>query len=193
MNVNDIAIRLAEIYSQALFALARDSGAVDAVKGDLDTLAGIMAQDADFVALMASPYFSDQYKEQLVHKVFSGRLDDLTVNFLKVVVEHNRMVFLLQIIDRFNELWDNLHGRAIVKITVSEPINDDEIKKISEDIAAAMKRPADVELAVNPEIIGGAVVHYGDRVIDNSIKGRLHRAVTAVTSQAKRGLEINEV
>jgi F-type H+-transporting ATPase subunit delta len=193
MNVNDIAIRLAEIYSQALFALARDSRAIDAVKGDLDTLAGIMVQDTDFVALMASPYFSDQYKERLVHKVFSGRLNDLTVNFLKVVVEHNRMVFLLQIIDRFNELWDNLHGRAVVKITVSEPINDDEIKKLSDTIAAAMKRPTGVEVAVNPEIIGGAVVRYGDKVIDNSIKGRLHRAVAAVTSQAKRGLEINEV
>jgi F0F1-type ATP synthase delta subunit len=56
-----------------------------------------------------------------------------------------------------------------------------------------MKRPADVEMFVNPEIIGGAVINYGDRIIDNSIKGRLHRAVVAVTGRAKRGLEINEV
>jgi F-type H+-transporting ATPase subunit delta len=103
------------------------------------------------------------------------------------------MMFLSQILDRFKELWDALHGRAVVKVTVSEPIDENELHKITEEIAATMRRPADVQMCVNPEIIGGAVINYGDRIIDNSIKGRLHRAVAAVTGRAKRGLEINEV
>jgi F-type H+-transporting ATPase subunit delta len=193
MNVNDIAIRLAEVYSQALFALARESDCVESVKEDVDAIIAIIDQDADFISLMVSPYFSEQYKQALVLKVFSGRLNELTMNFLKIVIEHERTVFLPQILDRFNEHWDALHGRAVVKVTVSEPIDEKELAKLTIDISVTMNRPADVVMNVNPEIIGGAVINYGDSIIDNSIRGRLARAVTAVTGRAKRGLEINEV
>jgi F-type H+-transporting ATPase subunit delta len=193
MNVNDIAIRLAEIYSQALFGLARDSDAIEEVKDNLDALESVLTEVPDFAVLMASPYFTEQFKQQLIQKVISGRMNELTFNFLKVVVEHERMAFLSQIIARFKELWDNLHGRAVIRIIVSEPISDEELRKLSEDISAAMKKPADIEMAVNPEIIGGAIINYEDKIIDNSIKGRLHRAVAAVTNPAKRGLEINEI
>jgi len=193
MNVNDIAIRLGEVYSQALFALAGESDCVEQVKEDVDAIAAVIDQDTDFVSLMVSPYFSEQYKQELVLKVFGGRFNELTMNFLKTVIEHERTVFLPQILDRFKELWDALHGRAVVKVTVSEPIDEQELAKLTIDISATMNRPADVEMCVNPEIIGGAVINYGDRIIDNSIRGRLHRAVAAVTSRAKRGLEVNEV
>jgi len=193
MNVNDIAIRLAEVYSQALLGLARECDAVETVKEDLDAIAEVTEKDADFIAVMVSPYFSEQYKQELTLKVFGGRLNELTMNFLKIVIEHERMAFLTRIIDRFSELWDVLHGRAFVRITVAQAIDENEIRKLAEDIAVSMKRPADIEMVVNPEIIGGAVINYGDKVIDNSIKGRLIRAVAAVTSREKRGLEINEV
>lgn len=193
MNVNDIAIRLAEVYSQALFALASESDCVEQVKEDVDAIADIIDQDADFILLMVSPYFSEQFKQELVLKVFSGRLNELTMNFLKIVIEHERTVFLPGILDRFKELWDALHGRAVVRVTVSEPMDEKELAKLTIDISVTMNRPADVEMNVNPEIIGGAVINYGDSIIDNSIRGRLARAVAAVTGRAKRGLEINEV
>jgi F-type H+-transporting ATPase subunit delta len=193
MNVNDIAIRLAEVYSQALFSLASESDCVEQVKEDVDAIAAIIDNDADFISLMVSPYFSEQYKQALVVKAFSGRFNELTTNFLKIVIEHERTVFLPQILDRFNEHWDALHGRAVVKVTVSEPIDEKELAKLTIDISVTMNRPADVVMNVNPEIIGGAVINYGDSIIDNSIRGRLARAVTAVTGRAKRGLEVNEV
>lgn len=193
MNVNEAGIRLGETYAQALFELARDSNMVDAVKYDLDALESIAAEEKDFATFLSSPYFSQQRKEQLLHRVFSARLADLTMNFVTVAVGHDRMMFLPQITSRYNELWDVYHGRAIVKVTVSEALSDDEVKQLSQDIAAAMKGSVKLELAVNPAIIGGVVIRYGDRVIDNTVKGRLHRAVRALTSPGEKQEKIGEV
>ena len=193
MNVNEAGIRLGEIYAQALFELARDSNMVDAVKYDLDALHIIAAEEKGFATFLSSPYFSQQCKEQLLRKVFSAKLADLTTNFLTVAVGHDRMMFLPQITSRYDELWDVYHGRQLVKVTVSEVMSDDEVKKLSQDIAGAIKGSIKLELAVNPAIIGGVVIRYGDRVIDNTVKGRLHRAVKALTSLGEEQEKIGEV
>jgi F-type H+-transporting ATPase subunit delta len=193
MNPGDIGIRLTEAYARALFDLARESQLVDAVKDDLDLLMDVAAEERDFARVMTSPYFSEQVKMQLVRKIFCGRISKLTVNFLMVVIAHDRMTFLPKIATRYDEIWDGFHGRYIVNVTVSQTLTDDEVRGLSDDIAAAIKSQIRLDLAVNPGIIGGIVIRCGDRVIDNSIKGRLQRAVETIAARAKRGMEIDEV
>jgi F-type H+-transporting ATPase subunit delta len=193
MNPGDIGIRLTEAYARALFDLARESELVDAVKDDMDLLMGVAAEERDFARVMTSPYFSEQVKMQLVRKIFCGRVSKLTVNFLMVLIAHDRTMFLPKIKARYDELWDAFHGRYIVNVTVSQTLTKDEVRGLSDDIAAAMNSPIRLDVDINPAIIGGAVIRCGDRVIDNSIKGRLRRAVETITGRAKRGMEINEV
>jgi len=193
MNPGDIGIRLADVYAGALFELARQSQLVDAVKDDLDLLMSALAEEKGFERLLSSPYFREEVKMQLVRKIFCGRVSKLTVNFLAVLVGRERAMFLPQITAKYNDLWDGFHGRFIVNVTVSEKMSEDEVRRISDDVAAAMRSRVRLDLAVNPEIIGGAVIRWGDRVIDNSIKGRLRRAVETIASQAKKGMETDEV
>ncbi len=193
MNVVDAAVHLAEVYARALFELADRSKMVNALKDDLDVVQDISVQEKDFRALMASPYFSPDRKEQVVQKVLSGKLNDLTIDFLRVVIWHDRMVFLPQIINRFNELWEAHHGYKIVQVTVSQDLDSQEAEKLSADIAHAIKNKAKLQIGVNPSIMGGIIIRFGDRIIDNSIRSRLRRAVNTIVSWHKRQEKINEV
>ena len=193
MNVIDAAFHLAEIYARALFELAERSKMVNAVKDDLDVMQDISVREKDFRVLMASPYFSPDYKEQVVQKIFSGKMSDLTIDFLRVVIRHDRMVFLPQIIDRFGELWEAHHGYKIVQITVSQALNSQETERISADIAHAMNNKVKLQMGINPSIIGGIIIRFGDRVIDNSIRSRLRRAVNIIMSRQKKREKIDEV
>ncbi|MCX5636771.1 MAG: ATP synthase F1 subunit delta [Planctomycetota bacterium] len=187
MNVIDAAFHLAEIYARALFELAERSKMVNAIKDELNLVQDISVQEKDFRVLMASPYFSADYKEQMVQKMFSGKLSDLTIDFLRVVIQHDRMVFLPQIIDRFGELWEAHHGYRIVQVTVSEAMNSQENEVLSANIASAMNNKVKLQVGVNPSIMGGIIIRYGDRVIDNSIRSRLRRAVNTIMSRQKAG------
>ena len=191
--MNDISTYLGDIYARTLFALADESKTTTDVKNDLDAFWGVVAGEKDFAALIASPCFYTDYKEQLVGRVFSGRLSELTMNFLMVVIRHDRAKFLSQIISKYNELWEDRQGCRSVKATVSRAMNEDEIVKLSLDIAAAMSRKVRLDVAVDPSIVGGIIIRYSDKVVDNTVKSRLQRAVNAITSGEKRRVRINEV
>lgn len=193
MNVIDAGIRLGEVYAQALFELAEQSKTIDVIKDDLDVVRSVSIQEKDFEALMVSPYFSAEYKGQIAQKIFSGKLSDLTVNFLITAIRHNRMMFLPQIIDRFNELLETHEGYCIVQVTVSEAMSKEGAKKLSENIAGAVKNKVKLQVDVNPSIMGGIIIRCGDSVIDNSIRSRLRRAVKIIMSRPKMQEKIDEV
>ena len=179
------AIRLREIYAQSLFELAERQQSVDTVKSDLDILSGVIGQEKDFIKLLDSPYFSTDYKEQLVRRLLSQVVTSLTMNFLMVVIRHGRARFLSDIIVRYGELWDAYHGYYHVKVTVPRALEDGQVKELSDDIAAAMNSNVKLEVAIEPEIIGGAIIRCGDKVIDNSIRNRIDVAVKTVISRIK--------
>jgi F-type H+-transporting ATPase subunit delta len=178
-------IRLREIYAQSLFELADRQQGVDTVSSDLNILAGIIGQEEDFIKLLDSPYFSTDYKEQLVRKLLSGVAANLTLDFLMVVIRHGRARLLTDIIGRYAELWDAYHGYYHVKVTVPRALEDGQAKVLSDDIAAAMNSNVKLEVAVDPDIIGGAIIRCGDKVIDNSIRNRVDVAVKTVMSRIK--------
>jgi F-type H+-transporting ATPase subunit delta len=193
MNGFETGIRLGGIYAQALFELAERSKMLDSVKDDLDAVRNVSIEVRDFGALMVSPYFSTEYKGQIIQKMFGGKLSDLTMNFLMVAVRHNRMVFLAQIIDKFNELREIGQGYRIVEVTVTEPMSKEEAKRFSTDMAGALKSKVKLQVSVNPSIIGGTIIRYDGKVIDNSIRGRLRQAVATIMSSQRRQEKVDEV
>ena len=179
------AIRLREIYAQSLFELADRQQGVDTVSSDLNILVGIIGQEKDFIKLLDSPYFSTDYKEQLMRRLLSGVAANLTLDFLMVVIKHGRARLLSDIIGRYGELWDAYHGYYHVKVTVPRALEDGQVKELSDGIAAAINSNVKLEFAVEPEIIGGAIIRCGDKVIDNSIRNRIDVAVKTVMSRIK--------
>jgi F-type H+-transporting ATPase subunit delta len=193
MNGFETGIRLGGIYAQALFELAERSKMLDSVKDDLDAVRNVSIEVRDFGALMVSPYFSTEYKGQIIQKMFGGKLSDLTMDFLMVAVRHNRMMFLAQIIDKFNELREIGQGYRIVEVTVTEPMSKEEAKRFSTDMAGALKSKVKLQVSVNPSIIGGTIIRYDGKVIDNSIRGRLRQAVATIMSSQRRQEKVDEV
>ena len=176
-------IRIGQTYAQAVFELSEQSQSIDVLKNDFDILTGLIAQSKELEAMLNSPSFHEEDKKRLIDEVFSGKLNELTVNLLMVAIEHNRARFLPQIIARYNELWEARNGLHRVKVMVSKAMDNAEIEKLKENIAAAISGRVKLEVVVNPSIIGGIVIRYGDKVIDNSIRNRLHLTVKEMTKR----------
>jgi F-type H+-transporting ATPase subunit delta len=183
MNINDKAIRVGQTYAQAVFELAEQSQLIDVLKNDFGILANLIAQSKELEALMNSPSFHEENKKRLIAEVFSGKLNELTINLLMVVIEHNRARFLLQIIARYNELWEARNGLHRVKVMVSKAMDNAEIEKLTGNIAVAISGRVKLEVVVNPSIIGGIIIRHGDKVIDNSIRNRLRLTVKEITKR----------
>ena len=186
MTGTDIGLHIGDIYSRALYDLAAEFGIVEEVKDELTMLETLIVQEKEFLNIMASPQFTAEYKQSLLNMMFAGKINDLTLNFLLEVDRHNRAMYLLQMVASFGELWDAHHGISIVELTLHENVNPDELANITQAISNAMGKQVQLKLNVKPAIMGGAVIRYGESVIDNSIKNRLYHAVRTVMDSCKQ-------
>jgi F-type H+-transporting ATPase subunit delta len=180
MNTGEAAIRMGDIYARTLFELADESHSIDPVMNDLAVLQQVMADNPDFITLMGSPWFTKQYKMQLLQKLLAGKVADLSLDFLMVAAQHERLVFLPQMIGAYTEFFEARQGLQRVRITVARAADPAQVQLISSQISEILKSTIKCEIAVDPSIIGGVVLRYGDKVIDNSVRTRLHRAITAI-------------
>ena len=180
------AAHIADLYARSLLDLAEQSGTVDAVANDFDTVSTLLTQNPDFEAFLASPYFAEQTKRDLVRKVFAGRLQSLTLNFLSVMIDHNRGMFLPKIIERYRQLYRVYQGYRTVDVTVAQPMSNEQMDKLSRELADALHAKVDLDVHVDPSILGGVVIRYEDKMLDNSVKGRLARTVNQVANPENR-------
>jgi F-type H+-transporting ATPase subunit delta len=174
-----------KIYATVLFELAKESGTLGAVKEDLDSWTEICSAEKDFEKLIVSPYFSAEYKQQLVQKVFAGKVTELTLHFLLIVIRHDRTGVLSRIIKQFHLLWQHSQGYCNVAVTVAKPITDENTQDIAKRISEMLEKLVNVQIVINPDIIGGVVIRYDDKVIDNSVRTKLMNTAETILNRGR--------
>lgn len=178
-------IRLRENYVNTLWELAKEEQVVTTVKEDLEAIDGIIEEQNDLGRFLASPYFPRQSKLQLIANTLSAAISELTMSFLGVLIKHNRMGLLRQVTLRYRQLWDAEHHHYTVKITVARPLAQGQAEELTTAIGQAVGGTIKLEVAVDPRILGGAIIRCGDKVIDNSVSDRLQTAVRTILNQVK--------
>jgi F-type H+-transporting ATPase subunit delta len=186
MTGTDIGIHVGDLYARVLYDLAEQFGVIEEVREEVVMLETLVEQDREFLHIMSSPQFSAEYKQSLLNKMFAGKVSDLMLNFLLEVENHNRTMYLPQMTDKFAELWNAHHGISIVEVTFHENLNPDELANVTQAISGAMGKQVQLRFSVKPAIMGGAVIRYGESVIDNSIRNRLYRAVHTIMDSCKQ-------
>jgi F-type H+-transporting ATPase subunit delta len=180
-----VTLRLTDTYARVLFGLAAEENHLDAVRDDLLLLLILVERDPEFMRVLVSPYFSQDYKRQLLYRVFSERVTPLTLEFLVTLVRHRRTTILQPIVDLYEQLWDRHNGLTDVTVTLAKPPDEEEIHSFSRDIESALGGVTRLKVRLDPKILGGVVIRYDDRVIDNSLRGRLDQAVRQILQRVK--------
>lgn len=180
------ALQIVEAYAQSLFDLAEQSEILDTVADDLEGVSALLEREPSFQPFLASPYFAEQTKRDLLRKILTGRLNVLTLNFLSVLIDHNRGKLLPEILARFKQLHRAHHGYRAVTAIVSHPLPEDQTARIAAELGGVMNAKVELEVRVDPSILGGVIFRYGDKMLDNSVRGRLVRTVNQILNSENR-------
>ncbi|MGE3247669.1 MAG: F0F1 ATP synthase subunit delta, partial [Beijerinckiaceae bacterium] len=163
-------------YASALYDLAREQNAVDTVREDMKSFAGLIQSSTDLQRLVESPVFTaDEQLKALSAILDKAKLGGLSANFLKLVASKRRLFAIGKMIADFNALVDHDRGVARAEVTVAEPLSEAHMKTLREalkDVSGGQS--VEVDVKVDPEIIGGIVVKIGSRMIDSSLKTKLN-------------------
>jgi F-type H+-transporting ATPase subunit delta len=162
-------------YATALFDLALEANAIEAVKADLDRFDALVAESADLTRLVRSPVFSAQEQLQGLSAVLERvGIRGLTANFLKLAASNRRLFAVRDMIKAFRALVARHKGEATAAVTVAEPLKDQHVDALRAALKAVTGKDVDLDIEVDPAILGGLVVKLGSRMVDTSLRTKLN-------------------
>lgn len=164
---------VAQRYAEALFAIAEQQGLLDKVDQDLAGIAQILADHPDMERLWDSAVVSTEDKKALVKQLFEGKIEDITFNTLLLMFDKQRGGSVRAVPPFFRERYDAHRRRVKVNVRTVMPLGSDQTEELRRVLAKATEREVQMETTLDPDLIGGIVVTVGDKVIDNSLRGRL--------------------
>ena len=162
-------------YATALFDLAHDGDSIDAVKADLDRFDALVAESADLNRLVRSPVFSTEEQLQALAALLDkAGIGGLAAQFLKLVTSNRRLFAVRDMIKGYRELVADYKGEATADITVAEELKGDHLDTLRSALKSVSGKDVDLNIKVDPSIIGGLVVKLGSRMVDTSLRTKLN-------------------
>jgi F-type H+-transporting ATPase subunit delta len=165
---------IAEVYSRALFEVAKENDALDRVHDELGEFAEALSDDRTLQVFLFSPYFSSEEKRDGVKKIVSDA-DERFVNFLELLAERHRMPALFRVKREFDALWAEEHKLLPVTVTSAIELDESLVDEIGKRIEEQTDREVELSSNVDPEVLGGLRVQVGNMVLDGTVRNRLER------------------
>lgn len=166
--------QLGAVYAKALLGATERAGTTDAVLDELEVLVTeVLARVPSVEGTLTSPRVPLVAKEGILERAFPGRLSGELLNFLKVVARRGRFDCLRAILRAARDLQNELRGRVRVHVRSAAALDDAARELVTSQLQSTLGREIDLQLAVDPDLIGGLVVRVGDTVYDGSIANRL--------------------
>ena len=172
---------VARPYARAAFAYARETGCVARWSGWLATASGVVASE-EYRKLAHSPGITGADLSGLVTGICGDALDAHGKAFLALLSENGRLDFLPEIAEGFEALKSEDENVADAEVVSASELDDGQKARLAAALRQRLRRDVRLHCTVDPALIGGAVVRSGDLLIDGSLKGRLERLETELTS-----------
>ncbi len=172
-------------YASALFELASEDKAAEAVGQQLSALGSLLTQSEDLMRLVKSPVYSTEDQIAALDGVAAQfGIGGTTLNFLKLVAKNRRLAALPDIVKAYATLLATSKGEVAGEVTSAEPLSDTQLSDLRAALKSAIGRDVALSTKVDSSILGGLIVKVGSRMMDNSLKTKLQTLKVAMKGTA---------
>jgi len=163
--------QLARRYARALFEVAQDKGAIDAVASDLAAIDGVLA-DPTVRGAVARSDLPGRAVNVLLGRLAEGR-SPLTQNLLRAMGSRRRHPALLELRAAFDLLARESRGELAGIAETARPLGDEQRRALMDLAGRLSGRTVELQFQDNPELIGGVRLRLGNTLYDGSVASAL--------------------
>lgn len=164
---------VARRYANALYEEADEAGVLEAVDDDVFMLRRSLASNDELSRFFESPVISPEKKDDILQSLLEDRIEPLTLQFLRLLVQKDRETVTKAILDQYQALRDEQRGVVVARVQVAQPLADEDRETLVEALEAKTGKSIRLQVEEEPELIGGLVIRIGDRVFDGSVRNQL--------------------
>ncbi|WP_066630201.1 ATP synthase F1 subunit delta [Labilibacter marinus] len=169
MNNSLISVR----YAKALFLLSKEKGEVDNVYNDMNMLYQYCSDTKEFKELLSSPVITPAKKKKALKTVFDKHVNQLTINFLAIMVDNKREALLDDIARNYIDFYKKEKDLKTVTLFTASQLNEDYLEKIKDLLQVELAAKIEMNVRVRDNLIGGFVLMVDGKMMDASVANKL--------------------
>lgn len=160
-------------YASSLFELAQEERKIERYEADLALVKNIICSDEEVLSFFMHFNVDKKAKKETIDKAFNDSLSVYVLNFIKLLIDKNRMGSLPEIIQTYHSLTNDYLGIKEGMLYSSMPIEEQEIKKLEHVLSTKMNKKIVLTPKIDESLIGGIKVVIGNHVIDGTVKNKM--------------------
>jgi F-type H+-transporting ATPase subunit delta len=166
---------VANRYAEALFQVGEETDSTTSLYEELKEVVDIVKENKDFYNILKSPLIGRSEKKDLIEKIFNDQISAHLKNFLKIMIDKDR-ILTLELVEKsfktlLNEKNNIIEGIAITAIAMQE----EEIEELEAKLSRKYNKTVTLKNQVDKSILGGVLVRLGNEEIDGTVKARLEK------------------
>jgi F-type H+-transporting ATPase subunit delta len=167
---------IAEPYAQALMSVAQTHNLTEQIGEDTRALLELTEQSEDLRLLVNSPLIAADRKKSVLQQLMGGQVHPYMLNFVMLLADRGRIFLLPQVCEQYQALLRQMNQAVLAEVTAAVELNDEQKEAIRQKVMAATQaRQVELDVRVDPELLGGVVIKVGSQVFDASLRGQLRR------------------
>jgi len=160
-------------YAKSLLDLSIDKGLLEKVYLDMKLIATTCKASNDIQLLLKSPIVKSDKKLVVLNEIFNNKIEQLTLDFIRILTRKKRESFLASIADAFIEQYKEHKSILTAIVTTAQGLDDELRKKVYEVVKKSYDSEIELIEKVDKSIIGGFIIRVGDKQDDTSISRKL--------------------
>jgi len=170
-------------YAEAAFQVAQRDGTVEVWRRELEDAATIVAVP-EIGHTLANPAIALDTRHATVESTFAHVASRPVLNLIQLMLRRGRIEDLSHVAAEFRRLDNARQGITLATASSAAPLTADELAALTQRLEAFTGGRIELDVKVDPTLLGGLVVQVGDRLIDGSVRGRLERLRNQLVSGA---------
>ena len=161
-------------YAEALFALALETRSVKEYSEALDIVLNLMKENPEYIDFLSSPDIPKQERIGAIESAFGGKIPETVVSFLCLLCDRGRIHTLKDCISDYKKLSDAADGVSTAEVISAVELTEDEKTALKSKLEDLCGHRIELDCSVDKSLIGGVKVTVDGKVIDGSVKQKLH-------------------
>jgi F-type H+-transporting ATPase subunit delta len=173
---------LALRYARALHKISTTLGNTRKVCDNLADISRCIDTSKDLKRVLYHPEITPEEKKQIISALFASEFESVTLKFIGYIIDKKRIFQCTAIARSFSGMLDEDENKVNVKAESISPLSGEVLKKIKASLTKSLEKNIVITGEVNPSLLGGMRIVFGDRVIDGSIAHQLKRLSETITA-----------
>ena len=157
----------------ALLVVAKEIDAVDEVQRSIKLVLELLKKDAQFRAFMQSKRFTTEQKTEVIRSGLQNACHPILQELLIIEIDENPTILLRELLYFFDAMVKDELNIVPVTAYVADELSAVEIADLQKTLEKSIGKDTELELKVDPSLLGGIKLRIENTYLDASIKTKM--------------------